>query len=224
MFCRYCGTELAGRPEVCFSCGAIPVETGGFCPSCHASTMPLARKCLECGTRLKWRPDRRQRRAVYDPGFDLTSLTDEQRNAFMQHRLRFAFSIDALLLLHFVTLGLFSLIYFGLMHSKLPMIKYDDFRAKRAIGFSLIPLFNIYWVFRFWLRLVDRVGLQTRFRGLRRVMPEGLMRATIVVSLIPVAGFASMVMYPACIALIQRSCNDLVPDRWGSDHPLSTEL
>jgi len=220
VFCRYCGKALAGSNKVCFSCGAEPVRSKGSCPHCRASTMPLARRCSQCGAKLKWKPSRARRRAIYDPRFDLSDLAPEQKDAFMQHRIDYAFSVDALLLLHFVTLGLFSLIYFGLMHSRLPMIKYDDFRAKRAIGFSFIPFFNLYWIFRFWLRLVDRLGLQTRFRGFRLAIPESLMRATIIVSLIPVAWFAALIMYPVCIAQIQSSCNELVPEESGRYRPL----
>jgi hypothetical protein len=133
---------------------------------------------------------------VYNPVYDLSSLSHEQRSGFVQHQFTYTFSIDALILLHFATLGLFTLIYFGLMHSQLPMIKHDDFKARKAIGFMLIPLFNLYWQFRFWRRLVDRLELQLRFRKLPPTISGGLMLATIIVSLIPVAGLAALlVMY-----------------------------
>jgi len=177
--------------------------------------MPLARICPQCSASLTWKPPRGRRRAIYDPAFDLGNISDQQRSAFARHRLTWVLSIDALIFLHFATLGLFTLIHFGLMHSRMPMIKYDDFTARRAIGFSFIPLFNLYWVFRFWLRIADRVGLQTRLRGFRQAIPESLMRATVIVSLIPVAGFASLIMYPVCIGQIQRSCNEVVPGRSG---------
>jgi hypothetical protein len=133
---------------------------------------------------------------VYNPVFDLTSLSDEQRSTFVQHQFIYTFSIDALILLHFATLGLFTLIYFGLKHSQLPMIKHDDFKERKAIGFMFIPLFNLYWQFRFWFRLIDRVHFQSRLRKLPTTISRRLMLATIIVSLIPVAGLAALlVMY-----------------------------
>ncbi|MFU8796119.1 MAG: hypothetical protein ACNA7X_02325 [Dehalococcoidia bacterium] len=214
MFCRYCGKELIPTAHICYSCGAEPIRsTGSCCVHCGGHTMPLARICLHCSARLTWKPARSKRRAIYNPAFDLDNVSLEQRIAFARHRVTWVLSIDALIFLHIATLGLFTLIYFGLMHSRMPMVKYDDFAAKRAIGFSFIPFFNLYWLFRFWLRLADRVGLQTRLRGFRQAIPESLMRATVIVSLIPVAGFASLIMYPICIGLVQKSCNEVVPGR-----------
>ena len=223
MFCRYCGKELAANALICYSCGAKPIRGRGYCSTCGASTMPLASVCPQCDARITWKPSRARRRAIYDPAFDFGNITDQQRSAFAQHHLTWVLSIDALIFLHFATLGLFTLIYFGLMHSRMPMIKYDDFTARRAIGFSFIPFFNLYWVFRFWLRIADRVGLQTRLRGFRQAIPDSLMRATVIVGLIPVAGFASLIMYPVCIGLIQKSCNEVVPDRRGRYQVLSQE-
>ena len=163
MFCRNCGKELAGSPEICPFCGVNPMSSI---------------------------PD------VYNPVFDLGSLPREQRSTFVQHQFTYTFSIDALILLHFVTLGLFTLFYFGLKHSQLPMIKHDDFKQRKAIGFMLIPLFNLYWEFRFWFRLIDRVNLQARLRKLPTTISRRLILATILVSLIPVAGLATLlVMY-----------------------------
>lgn len=134
----------------------------------------------------------------------------------MQHQFAYTFSTDGAIMLHLLTLGLFTLIHFGLMHSKLPVIGHDDFRAKKAIKFSFIPFFNLYWVFRFWLRLVDRVNLQMRLRGLPPTVSRRLMLATIIVGIIPGANLAALlVMYPMCIAQIQSSCNIIVPEEPG---------
>ena len=211
MFCRNCGKELVGSPEICPSCEVNPRSSVGD---------------------------------VYNPVFDLSSLSDEQRSAFVQHQFTYTFSIDALILLHFATLGLFTLIYFGLMHSQLPMIKHDDFKGRKAIGFMLIPLFNLYWQFRFWCRLVDRVKIQLRLRELPPTISRGLMLATIIVSLIPVANLVALlvmylsrglmlatiivgiiaiaslavllVMLAIYIVQIQRDCNEIVLDESGN--------
>ena len=52
MFCRNCGKELRGTPEVCVGCGAKPLVGGNFCHACGAATNPLAEICMSCGARL----------------------------------------------------------------------------------------------------------------------------------------------------------------------------
>ena len=53
MFCRNCGKELVGTPEICISCGAKPLAGNGFCQACGTTTNPLAEICLKCGARLR---------------------------------------------------------------------------------------------------------------------------------------------------------------------------
>ena len=52
MFCRNCGKELIGTPEICMNCGARPLVGGSFCHACGAATNPLAEICVKCGVRL----------------------------------------------------------------------------------------------------------------------------------------------------------------------------
>ena len=52
MFCRNCGKELTGTPEICPSCGAKPSDGNSFCQACGAETNPLAEICVTCGVRL----------------------------------------------------------------------------------------------------------------------------------------------------------------------------
>ncbi len=52
MFCRNCGKELIGTPEICMNCGAKPLAGNSFCPTCGAETNPLAEICIKCGVRL----------------------------------------------------------------------------------------------------------------------------------------------------------------------------
>jgi hypothetical protein len=63
MFCRNCGKELIGIPELCPSCGARPMNATSFCPGCSAPTTPLTEICPKCGARVgklastkTWRP------------------------------------------------------------------------------------------------------------------------------------------------------------------------
>lgn len=52
MFCRNCGKELIGTPEICMGCGAKPLAGSNFCQACGAETNPLAEICIKCGARL----------------------------------------------------------------------------------------------------------------------------------------------------------------------------
>lgn len=52
MFCRNCGKELIGTPEICLGCGARPLAGNSFCHACGAKTNALAEMCVKCGTRL----------------------------------------------------------------------------------------------------------------------------------------------------------------------------
>lgn len=53
MFCRNCGKELIGTPEICINCGAKPLAGSSFCQACGAPTDPLAEICMKCGARLQ---------------------------------------------------------------------------------------------------------------------------------------------------------------------------
>jgi len=52
MFCRNCGKELIGTPEICLSCGAKPLAGSNFCQACGTATNPLAEICIKCGAQL----------------------------------------------------------------------------------------------------------------------------------------------------------------------------
>jgi hypothetical protein len=52
MFCRNCGKELTGSPEICLGCGAKPLHGADFCQQCGAPTTPLTEVCVNCGGRV----------------------------------------------------------------------------------------------------------------------------------------------------------------------------
>jgi TM2 domain-containing membrane protein YozV len=53
MFCRNCGKELVGTPEICMNCGARPASAKAFCPACGAPTNAQAVVCVKCGASLE---------------------------------------------------------------------------------------------------------------------------------------------------------------------------
>lgn len=52
MYCRNCGKELVGAPEICLGCGAKPLIGSSFCQACGAKTSPVAEFCTACGAGL----------------------------------------------------------------------------------------------------------------------------------------------------------------------------
>ena len=52
MFCRNCGKELVGSPEICLGCGARPLAGRTYCQECGAETDVMAVVCTKCGMRL----------------------------------------------------------------------------------------------------------------------------------------------------------------------------
>ena len=158
---------------------------------------------------------------IYSPTFDTTQLSEEERDACMAHGFVSTFPTAVLVLLHFLTMGLFTTIYHGLKHSELPIVRPDDFTAGKAIGFLFIPFFNLYWFFVFWLRLADRVNFQFALRGRPAPVSRGLLLASLIICLIPYLGMLSgLILFPICVGQIQSACNQLAMEasqrRWES--------
>ena len=53
MFCRNCGKELDGTPEVCANCGAQPVNATSFCRFCGNTTNAQDLTCPKCGVPIR---------------------------------------------------------------------------------------------------------------------------------------------------------------------------
>src|SRR3989337_905778 len=52
MFCRNCGKQQIGTPELCMNCGAKPLAGNSYCPACGKPTNSLAVMCVNCGAQL----------------------------------------------------------------------------------------------------------------------------------------------------------------------------
>lgn len=90
------------------------------------------------------------------------------------------FSVILLVLLHFVTFGIFTFIWFGILHGRLPKVRRNDPSARRATLFILIPIFHVYWLFFFIYRLCARVEEQRVKYGLERKSLLGLASLSLV--------------------------------------------
>ncbi|GAB4567825.1 MAG: hypothetical protein Tsb0020_20680 [Haliangiales bacterium] len=129
------------------------------------------------------------------------------------------FPVWAVGVLNVLTLGLFPLIHFGLMNDKLPRGISNDPSAGKAIGFSFIPYFNMYWVFFSSLRLADRINLQFRLRGKPEKAPKSMMIACSVLSVIPYLNIliGLPIMWTIGSCMLQSAVNEaaeLDPHEW----------
>jgi len=114
---------------------------------------------IVCGGEL-WAVD------VYSDSVDLNqTLTPELQEAYKHNLLTPGMPAWAFVILSVITWGIFGTVYLQLKQSQLPAVKPDDPSAAKAIGFMFIPLFNLYWYFVVWKRLVDRINFQYRLRG-----------------------------------------------------------
>jgi hypothetical protein len=123
-----------------------------------------------------------------------------------------SFPVAALILLHYATCGVFSLIWLNLMHGKLPRVRSDDPSAGKAIGFCFIPFFNLYWIFFTFRRLCLRIDEQRDLYGLPASNLTGIATTACIIQVIPYlnALIGYTIMWPIFIGLMQSSVNGLV--------------
>lgn len=212
-----------------------PVLIEYVCPSCQRPVAPEDITCPHCGqafepaeppaspvtpalpARAAESPPPSPVRVpgggnVYDSAFDLGQLlSPAEREAYGRHTLK-RFPTWLVVVLHFLTLGIFTFIYQGLKLSKLPLARDNDFRAAKGIGFCFIPFFNYYWVFRFVNAITDRLNFQLRLRGERPTVPRGLGIACCVLVILPFYTFPIgwFVLMPIVSAYMQSATNRLV--------------
>ena len=115
-------------------------------------------------------------------------------------------------LLHYLTLGIFTMIWLNLMHGKMPRIRHDDPSAGKAIGFLFIPFFNLYWIFFTYHRLCVRINEQRQMRSLMPKAPTGLAVTMCIITLLTYVGtiVSWLIFAPIFVGIVQSSVNELV--------------
>ena len=133
-----------------------------------------------------------------------------------KHNLK-RFSPGLMLLLHYLTLSIFTMIYFGLIHGRLPQNRKNDPSTAKAIGFLFIPIFNFYWLFFSYLRVRIRINEQLEFRGLNHRLSRGFTLTLCIIAMIPYVNFLALLILEPIFAykIIKRSnmiiAHDLKP-------------
>jgi len=148
---------------------------------------------------------------IYEEHFNVNNLNSQEIDSFKKNQFFDTFSTGVGILLHFLTLGIFTTIYCGLKHSKLPKVKSDDFSGGKAIGFLFIPFFNFYWLFVFWRRLAMRINLQFRLRNEQPPVSLGLATTVCILTFVPYLGGAInyLILMPILFSQIQSASNKL---------------
>lgn len=98
-----------------------------------------------------------------------------------------SFPVSALMLLHYLTAGIYSFLWITSLHGRLPKVRADDPSAVRAIALCLVPLYNLYWFFFVFPRLGSRVNALSRHHNLQEPVPPILVYAFCVLLAIPAA-------------------------------------
>lgn len=156
---------------------------------------------------------------LYAPNFDVRNLPVQERARLSYHQLS-RFPVWAMAVLNIVTLGLFPLIHFSLMHDKLPRAAADDPSGGKALGFSFIPYFNIfYWLFFNSLRLCSRLTLQFKLRGLPDRAPRAMVLTATIFGAIPYVNLliGIPIMWTIAAPMLQASVNRIAalpPTQW----------
>jgi len=133
-----------------------------------------------------------------------------------------AFPLASLVLLHYLTASLFSVIYLNLLHDKMPRLRRSDPSATLAIGLCFVPGVNLIWFFFTYHRLCVRINEQRRFHGLAETAPKSLAIAVALLTLcgslsyvFPASGLIIfsllvLIVMPVFAAMVQNSINGLV--------------
>lgn len=199
----------------CSKCGTKVKESDTKCPKCKsflASDGAITVKKIQISeTKAK------AIKNIYKDNFkNLSKFTKKEKEKFKEHNINSTFPIWACIILHIITFGVFSLIYFGIKHGKLPHINEDDPTTGEAIGYMFIPFYNFYWRFFYWLRIADRINLQYTLREKKPPINKPFIIISLSLSLIPIPyiwyiGF--FILMPIVVGKIQSASNKLVNDK-----------
>lgn len=132
---------------------------------------------------------------VYQEYFNTESLPKQDITNMKYHWFKGELHTAWVVIFNILTLGLFWTIYCWLHHTDLPHIKEDDFTATKGIWFLFIPFFNLYWICKFWLRLVNRINFQFKLRGRELPVSKWLAITFLVLQYIPYLNILGILIF-----------------------------
>jgi len=142
--------------------------------------------------------------------YQTPSALSERDRAFLRHHTLREFPLWAAVMLHFFTFGLFSIVHYGMQHDNFPKAASNDPSAAKAIGFSFIPYFNLYWCVFAPLRLAERINLQSQLRGRGDAVPHSLILICGLLGVIPYINILfGLPVWALGVYRLQKAINEL---------------
>ncbi|MFC1617882.1 zinc ribbon domain-containing protein [Patescibacteria group bacterium] len=206
MYCTKCGNQLDGS-AFCQKCG-LPAK----------QAQPAQNQPKAAAPQPAAQP---QPQAQAQPSAYNYQQAGAQQPAAQAPNTFEYFSPGLLILFHYLTFGIFSIIWLGLQHGKMPRIRHDDPSVGAAIGFMFIPFFNWYWIFFNYLRLEMRINEQLYWAKNPDYISHGITLATCIMAIV-FGGLAFLVFYPIFIYDVQTKINWLAYARQGANSQQQT--
>lgn len=173
----------------------------------------LAKSDSDYDSNIKLETNPRKLNNIYKEQ-DISNLPKRDIENMKHNSLVIKLHVAWAVVLNILTFWTFSIFYYWLIHSDLPKIKEDDFSAWKAIWFLFIPFFNIYRIFVFWLRLVDRINFQYTLRGYEKPISRKLTIAYLIICCIPYVNLVSIfILENILVYQIQNTINTLVDEK-----------
>ena len=114
--------------------------------------------------------------------------TREQQLARVgQHDVLRPLPLVALVLLHYLTLGVFSFFWITGLIGVLPKTRTNDPSSAKAIGLSFVPFYNLYWFFIVYPRLATRMNAVSAKYNLPQLVPVPLAYVVCLLIVVPAA-------------------------------------
>ena len=109
-----------------------------------------------------------------------------------------------------ITFGIFAYFWMNHWHGIMPKRRPDDPSTARAIGFSFIPFFKIYWGLESLLRLCTRLDEEFAASGLQERAPREVIRWFLILNLVPyLSTLTSPVLGAVAAGTLQSQVNQL---------------
>lgn len=155
----------------------------------------LIKKDKKYNSYIELKTYRHELEPVYQEYFNIESLPKQDITNMKYHWFKGELHTAWVVIFNILTLGLFWTIYCWLHHTDLPHIKEDDFTATKGIWFLFIPFFNLYWICKFWLRLVNRINFQFKLRGRELPVSKWLAITFLVLQYIPYLNILGILIF-----------------------------